>query len=240
MLNSFPKTRPSLPSAYQKIYDRHYRENRLGCSRGSALSKRLESWMHRAVAEDTTGGRTLADISTLEIGAGTLNHLPYEPRTRPYDIVEPKITLWQNSPAISRVRDVYQDINEIPIKKSYTRIISIAVLEHLIDLPGIVARSGVLLRDGGCFRAGIPNEGTLCWRLAYMLSTGIEFRLRYGLDYRRIMEHEHINTADEIEAILRYFFKTVRYRKFGISKRLAFYRFYVCQNPDRRACQAYL
>ena len=111
--------------------------------------------MQRRVAEGVTGG------DLLEIGAGNLNHVPYLPEDCSYDVVEPFQELWRDSAHRSRVRHVYSDVREIPPGAHYDCIFSVAVLEHLTDLPFILARSGLLLREGGTFRAGFPSEGGL-------------------------------------------------------------------------------
>src|SRR5205807_2443582 len=99
----------------------------------------FESWMHRTVANGTPGSRIL------ELGAGTLNHLKFEPPADVYDVVEPFRALWDDSPYRTRVTTFYKDLGEIPDDHLYDRILSIAVLEHLTDLPRIVARCGRLL-----------------------------------------------------------------------------------------------
>src|SRR4051794_32351681 len=114
----FPKIRPALPPAYQKIYLQHIQENRHGQSPASRLSTALESWMHRRVAKNARGV-----LSTLEIGAGTLNHLRYESNEAAYDIVEPAHFQFENSPYLSRVRNVYNDMVEVPADTRYDRII---------------------------------------------------------------------------------------------------------------------
>ncbi|WP_288546212.1 hypothetical protein [uncultured Helicobacter sp.] len=75
ILTRFPKTRKPLPSAYQAIYEEHYKSNRNGEGAASGLAQKLESWLHKKVADDTLG---LSGHKTLEIGAGTLNQIPYE------------------------------------------------------------------------------------------------------------------------------------------------------------------
>ena len=81
--------------------------------------------------------------NTLEIGAGTLNQLPYEvvgPDSI-YDVIEPMDYLYKDSPYLGSVTNIYNDIEEIPNTKSYDRIISIATLEHIIDLPLVIKES---------------------------------------------------------------------------------------------------
>jgi len=54
------------------------------------------------------------------------------------------------------------------------------------------------------------------------------------------MNHEHVNTADEIEQVLEYFYGEVKCSCFGISRQIAFYRFYECSKPRIENAQKYL
>lgn len=224
-----------MPPEYNEVYAEHYKNNRDGSSAASGLAQKLESWMHRKAAADQR-----PDKKTLEIGAGTLNHLPYEPDVAHYDIVEPFRYLFESSPHIHRVSAVYNDIADIPRDAKYDRIISIAAFEHICDLPAIVARCGTLLSEGGCLRVGIPSEGTLLWRLGYKLTTGIEFKRKYGLDYEILMRHEHVNTSTEIEEVLRYFFANIDRKVFGIAPSLSIYQFFRCSQPFLEKCRDHL
>lgn len=237
ILDSFPKVRRPLPPEFEAVYARHYKENREGKSQAAGLAQKLESWMHRKVAADVDNG---PPKSTLEIGAGTLNHLPYENSSQHYDIVEPFRYLFESSPFGPQIRNVYDDLADIPAESSYDRIISIAAFEHICSLPDVVAKSGLLLNEGGCLRVGIPSEGTILWKLGYTLTTGLEFRRRYNLDYSVLMKHEHVNTAREIELVLRAFFSKVDVSVFGIAKFLSFYQFYICREASLDKCREYL
>jgi hypothetical protein len=234
---AFPKKRNPLPPEYEAIYLRHYRNSREGNSQILSLAQRAERWMHRQVARDVRDG---AARSTLEIGAGTLNQLPYEPATTPYDIIEPFRELYESSPHLPRLGHIYDDISQLPATARYARITSIAVLEHVANLPELVARSGLLVTEAGQFRAGIPSEGTILWRLGWQLTTAVDFRARHGLDYKVLMRYEHVNTAAEIEQVLRYFFADVRRRVFGLHPILSFYQFFACSTPRVERCTTYL
>lgn len=237
LFSEFPKTRVPLPPEYEAIYLQHYRNSREGNSQILGLAKWAEGWMHRKVAEDVRQG---TPRSTLEIGAGTLNQLPYEPSSSPYDIVEPFHELYQSSPHRHRIRQIFADISEVPEGTKYDRVTSIATLEHVCDLPDLVAQSALLLTEGGQFRAGIPSEGTILWRLGWSMTTALDFRARYNLDYEVLMRYEHVNTAREIENVLRYFFAEVSSSVFGLARSLSFYQFYACSAPRRDRCQAHL
>jgi SAM-dependent methyltransferase len=238
MFEQYPKLRPPLPPAIARIYAAQYKANREGSSAASSLAQRMEAWLHRQVAADVAGPGG-ADKATLELGAGTLNQLPHEPGVRRYDIVEPFADLFRDSPRLARVTHVYADIAEVPLSQRYDRITSVATLEHLCDLPAVIARCGLLLAPTGVLRASVPSEGTWLWTLGWKLTTGLEFRLRHGLDYGDLMRHEHVNTADEIEQVLRHFFAETRCRVFGLTRSTSLYRYYECRGPRLDACRQY-
>lgn len=234
ILARYPKSRPPLPPEYRRIYEREYKMNREGGSFLTAISSRLESWMHRRVA------RASPD-DVLEIGAGTLNQLQYEAPQRRYDVIEPFGALYQQSPALAKIDALYADIAEVPAERRYGRITSVAVLEHLEDLPGIVARAALLLRDDGVFQAGIPSEGGILWTLAWRTTTGVAYWLRNRLDYAVLMRHEHLNTAIEIESVLRQFFAEVEVARFPLPLRqLSFYSYLEARRPMRERATSFL
>lgn len=237
MFENFPKVRPELPPEFQVIYAEQYKQNRDGGSKATGLAQKMESWMHRKVAADVTSG---TDKSTLEIGAGTLNQIKYEAHSRPYDIVEPFHSLFEGSPYLERIREVYDDISEIPAGTTYDRITSIAAFEHICNLPEVIARAGKMLDPKGQLRCGIPSEGTIMWKLGYTLTTGLEFKRKHGLDYEVLMRHEHVNTAKEIEEVLNYFFGNVKSSVFGVAKGISFYQFYACSDAQINKCESYL
>jgi SAM-dependent methyltransferase len=237
LLAHFPKIRTELPTAYRAIYAGHYRRNREGLTFVSSVTMKMEAWMHRIVASDVR--RKNNSARTLEIGAGNLNHLQYEPESSAYDVVEDLSEICHLSRQRSRVRNVYRSVNEID-GASYDRIISIAALEHICDLPAVVAKCAILLAPGGQMRIAVPSEGTILWRLGWMLTSGIDFRLRYGLSYGVFMNYEHVNTAKETGDVLQVFFEDVRRKVFGIRPSLSFYQYFECRKPSLEQCRRYL
>lgn len=238
MFDNFPKERPFLPSEIKNIvYEKYYKLNRDGETVASSLSQKMEEWLHKQVARDVL---TINNKKTLELGAGTLNQLKYESGTTYYDIVEPFSSLYNDSPFLDRINNIYADISNVPTDNVYDRITSVAVLEHITNLPEVIAKSALLLSNDGVFRASIPSEGTFLWTLGWKLTTGLEFKLKYGLDYGLLVKHEHINTAEEIEKIISYFFKNVEYKVFGLTKSISFYQYYECRDPIIERCQQYL
>lgn len=147
------------------------------------------------------------------------------------------LELYRDSVALNRVDHTYSSIADISEHVRYSRVISIAVLEHVEDLPALVARSGMLLDSDGVFQAAIPAEGGMLWGLAWRMTTGILYRMRTGLQYTPLMRHEHLNTAVEIIAIVRYFFRTVALSWFPLpSRHLSFYCYIEARHPHRSRC----
>ncbi len=234
ILTKYPKTRRPLPAEYEKVIDRAYLDNRKGATPMSKASSFMEGWGHRKVAATQ---RFLRDDGTLEIGAGTLNQFDYEKKSGRYDIVEPSTLFLENSQRINMVDKVYNDIADIPDEERYDRITSCYTFEHILNLPFVIASAGLHLTKNGVLAISIPNEGGFLWKMGWKYTTGREFKKKYNLDYGIFMRNEHVNTANEIEILLRYFFDTVKMSMFGVSRNLAFYRYFLCHNADTGKCR---
>lgn len=234
LLAGFPRRRPPLPDPYRRIYEKQYAANREGRGMAAALAQKAEAWMHRRVA-------AVPGTPALELGAGTLNHLAYEPADQAYDIVEPFTALFAGRAEIDRVRRVYRRLDDVPGSERYARILSIAVLEHMVELPRELALCGRLLAQGGTFVAGIPSEGGWLWEAGWRCTTGLAFRLHTRLDYAVLMRHEHVNRAPEIIALVRHFFAEVTVERFPFpSHHLSLYALLTARAPDLGRCEACL
>jgi hypothetical protein len=193
--------------------------------------------MHRQVAAD---GQLPPSHHLLEIGAGTLNHIPYEPADLIYDVVEPSTDMYDDKAGRDRIRAFYANTGAIDNAQHYDRIITIAALEHMTDLPDNVAKAGLLLNDGGLFRAGIPSEGGLIWGLSWRL-IGLDLFIRTGHNWSEHMRNEHVNTASEIISVVEYFFDRVTVRRFPLPfHHLSFYAAIDARQPNKARCSAYL
>ena len=234
MFENFPKVSKPLPPEYAKIYEQQYKSNRSGATVASSASQRMEAWLHKNVAKDSS-----LDLSTLEIGAGNLNQLKFESIGTEYDIVEPFKALYENEKSKDQIRTIYDLMEDVPVTNKYDRITSCATFEHIHNLPYVVAKSGLLLKENGCLRSAVPSEGGALWKIGYSLTTGLEFRMRYKLDYSVLMKYEHVNTVDEIHAVIKYFFKDVSVNRFGCGKHFSLYTFFLAKNPIIDRCIAY-
>ena len=136
LIKKFPKKRGLLPKPIKKIFDKLYLNNRQ-----NFLSQLSERWLHFSINDR---GR---ENKTLEIGAGSLNHLKYE-INKHYDIIEPKKFLYKNSIYKRLVNKSYKNISQTP-NYFYARIISCATLEHITDLPKYLYISSLKLKKNG-------------------------------------------------------------------------------------------
>lgn len=230
---TYPRMSAPLTGSYAHIYADQYKSNREGDEIASGLAQKLERWMHRKVASIHGG-------PVLELGAGTLNHLSHETTIHGYDIVEPFKYLFEGKYELDDIRHVFDSQLDIE-DETYKRITSIAVLEHLSDLPKELAKSATLLEEDGVFQAGIPSEGGFLWWLGWRCSTGFSFWLKHKLDYGVIMKHEHVSKAREIVHAVKFFFEDVKVKKWPLPfDNLSFYQYIEARNPKREFAQRYL
>ena len=237
-LGKYPKYRADLPENISRIHKKVYQNNREGVTVAASISQKMESWLHKMVAKDVVNSS--ANKDTLEIGAGTLNQLEYETGLGAYDICEPFVELYQNKKHLTKIRYKYKDLSEIPYSNMYDRITSVATLEHILDLPFVIAKSALHLNVNGKFRASIPSEGSFLWYFGWRFTTGLEFWIKYRLNYKHLIRYEHVNTYKEINDVLSFFYKKVNVKVYGISKSISFYQFYECSMPDLVKCKSYI
>lgn len=237
LFRKFPKHRPPLPNEYLSIYDSEYLANRTAGGLGNWIARKLESWMHKKTANSAA----IKSEAILEIGAGSLNHLRWEDGYASYDVVEPFQKLMDTSSNLGLIRHTYAHLSEIPEEHQYDRIISVAVLEHMLDLPTEIALSGLKLRENGRFCAGVPSEGGWLWKMAWKYGTGPGFTKRTSLSYEKLMQYEHVNTVDEIEECIRYFFGNVTMERFPLpAKSFSLYSFFIAIRPNKDRCEDFL
>ena len=203
----FPKSRPKLSEEYLKVYEEHYKDNRDGKGLTNFLSSYMESWAHKIVSK-----KKFKRNKILEIGAGTLNHLKYEKNIISYDVVEPFKNLFINNQEKNKVNKFYDSIFQIKNMK-YDRIISIMTFEHLENLPKVIKKCHELLKKDGIMQIAIPCEGEFAFKLGWKLTTGLSFRLKYGLNYSKIMAHEHLNTQKEILILIKNSFNILSFKR---------------------------
>jgi hypothetical protein len=63
--------------------------------------------------------------------------------------------------------------------------------------------------------------------------------MKYGLDFGVLVEHEHVNSAKDVETVLSYFYDEIKCKVFGISRALSFYQFFECRKPRLEECKEF-
>lgn len=229
ILDKYPKKRTKLNKNIKKIFRDEYKRNR-----SNFLSQLSESWLHYSIK-----GRKDKFQKTLEIGAGSLNHIPYEnikKRNKNYDVIEPQKFLYNKSSNKDYINKFYKNLNHAP-QNYYDRIISCAVLEHLIDLPRFLYLTSYKLNKKGYHSHSIPCEGYPTWDITWFLMSGITFKLRTGENFSDIQKHEHVNNHDEILSLINFFYKEVKVKysyPFFFSPYFSFYANVYFKNPNKK------
>jgi len=204
IINSFPKIRKSLPKDFKEIYQKIYLDNREGKGIGNKISQFSEKWAHKIIEKRFSQSFR---NRCLEIGAGNLNHIPYIlDNNEIYDIVEPEEWFYKDNSHLNRVNNIYKSLYEVSSSAIYDRIISIMVLEHVLDLPNFIQKCKSLLKKGGLFQAAIPCEGEFAWYLAWRFGTTSTFWLKYKKDWGTMIRYEHVNNLHEISSIINHIF----------------------------------
>lgn len=85
----------------------------------------------------------------------------------------------------------------------FDRINAIHVLEHLPNLPACIDECFRILKPGGLFQVVIPCDPGLLYGFCRSISAKRIFEKKYGIDYDEFITREHINTPNEIMALLR-------------------------------------
>lgn len=204
----WPKSRPPMSDKVKAIYEHNYVSNRSGAGLVNTVTMYLEQWMHRKVSENQVGNERV-----LELGPGNLNHIHFL-KCSAWDVVEPYDPLYDDGKAFHHlVRKRYRNVSEVP-SAEYDRLYSIAVLEHVAELPELLSECFRALKHGGRFQAAVPSEGGFLWKLMSWKIKGFFFRMKYNADYKEIMRWEHINTATEIVEEIEKVFGDVRVTRF--------------------------
>lgn len=172
ILAGFPKSRPPLPQADAIATKEYYRKDRDADTTASYFSSKMKSWLHHKVSADNRDEHPTR--STLEIGAGTLNHLKYEKNHSQYDVIEPYENFYSGQEELQWIRNHYLDISEVPKGLMYDRVIFIATFEHITSLPQVVAEAVLHMKEDACMRIAIPSEGSPMWYLGWRFTTGFE------------------------------------------------------------------
>lgn len=154
---------------------------------------------------------------TLEIGAGTGTHLPFEP-DGDYVALEASPELAEQIPQRKGLTVAVADCEQhLPWDDdSFDRVLAIHLLEHLYDLPSALDEVTRVLRPTGVLSVVIPCEGGRLYSLGRRLTTKRIFENRYGMPYEWMIRQDHCNTAQEVLDELQRRFRVRRRRYFPL------------------------
>lgn len=147
-----------------------------------------------------------ASFKTLEIGAGIGAHLAFEDLSRQdYHCIELRQNMAdainERFPGVTAVVGDCQ--KDLPYgDATFDRVVVVHVLEHLPDLPGCLDEVKRVLKPGGIFSVVLPCDPGLAYEVARKISAERIFKKRYGLPYGWLIRREHINSPQEILALL--------------------------------------
>ena len=218
-----------LPTKFRRIYKKNYVEY---ASKGSLFRKFIsffENWYHQQAGNIIPNAESILDV-----GAGSLYHVDFERGYKIYDIVEPKEYLLKYcSKNLKKINEKYRDLEEIPMNKKYDKILSIMVLENVIDLDNHLKIISNRLKKYGLLVVEIPAQNDLLYWLSWRLSTGLIFWFKYKLDYGVLMAYERVNSYEEIMQTLNKYFYIKDKKAFPIPlNNLRIYEHFVCRPKE--------
>lgn len=149
----------------------------------------------------------------LEIGAGTGEHLPFvrhhfnhyvltdlDPKT--LEVAQRKLHGIHDGKISYEVQTGgglnYPD-------NSFDRVIAVHVLEHIYQPHLVIKDLYRVLKNGGVLSILIPTDPGLAWRLGRRLGPR-QNALAQGIAYDYVMAREHVNSCNNLIALLRHYF----------------------------------
>ncbi|HEX4824042.1 MAG TPA: class I SAM-dependent methyltransferase [Candidatus Polarisedimenticolaceae bacterium] len=197
-MSVWPKVLPPLDPATRRIHDEFMHDWLEALPRRYGFADRFN---HRYPASRSGGFTT-----TLEIGAGTGEHLRWENLSEAQKEGYVALDLRENVAARFRERHpgVRVVVGDCQTRlafddASFDRILAIHVFEHLPDLPRAIDEAHRLLaKPAGRLHVVIPCEGGLAYTLARRISAQRQFERRYRLPYRQFIEREHLSRPGEV------------------------------------------
>ncbi|TIN25422.1 MAG: class I SAM-dependent methyltransferase [Mesorhizobium sp.] len=146
----------------------------------------------------------------LEVGAGTLAHLPFvRHRFERYiasDFDQSVLDAVKDAPHPKGVELLKLDGSSLPFQdNSFNRLIATHVLEH-VPFPHLAIQEWVrVLKPGGVLSLILPCDPGWAWRLGRYLGPR-KHAEKAGLPYDYYMAREHINSIFNLDQLLKYHF----------------------------------
>lgn len=192
-----------------------YREKFSEVYDNSNYSSPLQSNVMRAshkLVEKAYGNQTYFG-RVLEVGAGTGEHLPFvchrfdeytltdlDPKT--LEVAKSKLANIHDGKVVFEV----QTGNRLDYPdNTFDRLVATHVLEHIYQ-PHLVLKEWFrVLKHGGVLSILIPTDPGIAWRLGRHLGPR-KNAIAQGIAYDYVMAREHVNSCNNLIAILRHYF----------------------------------
>jgi ubiquinone/menaquinone biosynthesis C-methylase UbiE len=191
-------------SSFSEVYDESNYESPLQATVMRASHRLVE----RNLDETTNFPRVL------EVGAGTGEHFPFVRHSFE------EYTLTDTDPATLEIakrktasdarrehlRFELQDGSTLSYADgSFDRVVAVHVLEHIYQPHLAIREWRRVLREGGLLSILIPTDPGVAWRLGRHLGPRRN-ALKRGIAYDYVMAREHVNSCNNLIAILRHYF----------------------------------
>jgi 2-polyprenyl-3-methyl-5-hydroxy-6-metoxy-1,4-benzoquinol methylase len=141
--------------------------------------------------------RLAKGASVLDVGCGRGDFLKYLRRTRP-DLKLTGIDLSRNDP-VPGITFLQGDFLTTPIPEHFDAVVSLAVIEHFVDVQAFAVRLKQLVKPGGSVTVMTLNESSLVFALA---RTGKRIGVSLAFDRLYSRHHLHHFTRNSLRALM--------------------------------------
>ena len=177
----------------------------------SPLQSAVMSASHRNAEKKFTKDDHFSKV--LEIGVGTGEHLPFLRHSFDQYILSDSdaktLSVAKNNLAgehSNKLSFEVQKGSELSYKdKSFDRLIATHVLEHICYPHLALKEWRRVVKDDGIISIVIPTDPGLAWRLGRHFGPR-KNSIAQGIDYDYIMAREHINSCNNLIALMRHYF----------------------------------
>lgn len=192
---------------YREKFSEVYDESNYSSPLQSSVMRASHKLVERAFDDQTHFGRVL------EVGAGTGEHLPFvrhsfdeytltdlDPKT--LEVAKRKLADIPNGKVTFEVQTgselAYPD-------NTFDRLVATHVLEHIYQPHLALKEWRRVLKHGGTLSILIPTDPGMAWRLGRHFGPR-KNAITQGIAYDYVMAREHVNSCNNLIAILRHYF----------------------------------
>lgn len=192
---------------YREKFSEVYDESNYSSPLQSSVMRASHKLAEKAFDDQTHFGRVL------EVGAGTGEHLPFvlhrfdeytltDLDSKTLEVAKRKLARIHNGNVSFEVQTgsklAYPD-------NTFDRLVATHVLEHIYQPHLALKEWRRVLKHGGVISILIPTDPGLAWRLGRHLGPRRN-AMKQGIAYDFVMAREHVNSCNNLIAILRHYF----------------------------------